>query len=168
MNVILVNLKFLERLMKNWIERYSQDIKAFVLALLLISIPSVASAGWLDWIAPATKAVADATTYVILINAVEKNLVLLSWIVFAILATVQLLSAYKVTENFAISFKAAVRDDKITWPELVFLGMYSIMGLIVIMGLVGFAYFLGWTVLQGISEIQTLQTAAEGGWHLAK
>ena len=156
MNVILVNLRFLRRVMKSWIERYSQNIKTFALAFLLLSIPSVAFGGWLDWIGTGTKAVAEATTYVKLIVAVEKNLVLLSWIIFSILATVQLLSAYKVVENFSQSFKAAVRDDKITLPELVFLGVYSVMGTVVILGLVGFAYFLGWTVYQGIIEVQTL------------
>lgn len=131
--------------------------KVYVIAVMLVFIPMMAMAGWTDFIGTSTKAVSEAVVGYTITKAIEKNLVTLSFLIYSILATIQLVVAGGVVREFAESFKSANEDNVIRLSENIFLGFQAFISLLIVIGLLLFAGFLGYTVWDGLTEIQNFK-----------
>lgn len=128
--------------------------KYVVLGLILLVIPTIAYAGWLDFLGPIAKAGAQSYIHTIYINAVERQMITIGFWLYAILGTLQGIAAYLIMKEVGESFQSAQKDGKISWKEMALLSPMTIFSSIISFILVLFAAFLFYTVYDGIKEIQ--------------
>ena len=126
----------------------------WVLAFIFILIPMAAQAEWLSFIGTAAKEGAEAYVHTIYINAVERQMVTIQFLLYAILVTVQIIVAFLIVRNFRISFVAATKDNVIKWPEGVLLGTQGFVTLILCIGLLWSAWFYSGIIQDGLNEIR--------------
>lgn len=129
-------------------------MKWWVLAFIFILIPMAAQAEWLSFIGTAAKAGAEAYIHTIYINAVERQIVTIQFLLYAILVTVQMIVAFLIVRNFRFSFVAATKDNVIKWPEIVMLAIQGFVTLILCIGLLWSAWFYTGIVQDGLNEIR--------------
>ena len=116
-------------------------MKGWILAFVFIMIPLAAQAEWLDFIGTAARAGADAYIHTIYINAIERQIITLEFLIYAILATVQAGLGYLIIKNFRLSFTSANKDNTIKWLEGVLLGIQAFVTVILCIGLIWSAYY---------------------------
>lgn len=138
------------RFLPEWCYKYLH----LILAFLLILIPSIAFAGWLDWVGTVAESASKAYIHTIYIQAVKENIVIMGFWLYSILATLQAIGAVIVIRDFTTAFTIANRDNKIVGFEKIVLAGQGFVTIIAVLGLMAFSGFLGYTVFDGIQEIK--------------
>lgn len=129
-------------------------MKWWFLAVIFILIPVVVQAEWLSFIGTAAKAGAAAYIHTIYINAVERQIVTIQFLLYAILVTIQLITAFLIIRNFRLSFQSATKDNVIKWPEMVLMSIQGVVTLVLVIGLVWTSWFYSGIVQDGLNEIR--------------
>lgn len=133
-----------------------------LLTFSLGALPAMAYGGWASdifGIGQGAEAVAEATVWVKLISAVQGSLPVLMFLLMALLAMIQLVTAQKVNNDFSSVFKEAMKDGTITWKELTFLGWQGLITAVLVLALVGAALFEFYVMYSGFSDLMSFKSS---------